>query len=565
MARKRSTERLPSDTDQNRGEIATAYWDLYSLRQPFLDRARDCARLTIPTLIPPQNFPAKNYRYATPYQSIGARAVNHLASKLIVALFPPSAPFFRFSIDDETVKEQMQRNKDTKGMVEQALAKIERGVMSRFEKAALRVQIHLALKHLIVGGNGLLYIEPKTYQGKFLPLSRYVVRRDPMGNVLEIVTMEDIDEEALPEDLKRLEESAEPKHDEATEHSKRTGSTPETVAVYTQVLRCEKKWEVRQEVEGRIKLAGTYDLDKCPYLPLRMIAADGEDYGRSPIEEYYGDLSSLEKLSKAIVQFAAAAAKILFLVKPNANTNPKKLAKAVSGDFVQGNREDISTLQIEKYNDFQVAKATADGITERLSYAFLMNSAVQRNAERVTAAEIRLMAQELDTGFGGIFATLSQELQLPVVSIIVANMQRNKEIPPIPHAKKIMRPTVITGLEALGRSKETDNLLSAFSVLGQYPALVQKVDLDEFARRVFTGFGVDPEGLIRTAEDVQSEMQNDQAAQAFGPAGAEAVKAYARHAGKLAAEGNSPKAAIAALSPSTVEQGMTPMQATQGA
>jgi hypothetical protein len=77
-------------------------------RTPFLDRARDCAKLTIPTLFPP-NGHGRATKYPTPWQSMGARAVNNLAAKLLLALFPPNAPFFKLQIDDFTLQKLTQQ------------------------------------------------------------------------------------------------------------------------------------------------------------------------------------------------------------------------------------------------------------------------------------------------------------------------------------------------------------------------------------------------------------------------------------------------------------------------
>lgn len=45
----------------------------------------------------------------------------------------------------------------------------------------------------------------------------------------------------------------------------------------------------------------------------------------------------------------------------------------------------------------------------------LLNSAVQRNGERVTAEEIRYVAGELEDTLGGVYSLLSQELQLSLI------------------------------------------------------------------------------------------------------------------------------------------------------
>ena len=61
-----------------------------------------------------------------------------------------------------------------------------------------------------------------------------------------------------------------------------------------------------------------------------------------------------------------------------------------------------------------------------MSYAFLLHTAIQRDAERVTAQEIRYMAEQLETAMGGVYSLLSQEFQLPLVKILMKRMQEYK-------------------------------------------------------------------------------------------------------------------------------------------
>lgn len=511
-----SRDNLPSRAD---GEIASLYYNGVGNRERFLSRARDCAKLTIPTLVPPSGTTG-NQKFLTPYQSIGARAVNHLASKLILSLFPPNQPFFRMVIDDFQL-EELTQSKEARGPIEKALAKIERSICADVETSALRVPIHLGIKHLIVAGNILLYRDPKTGRGRAIPLSNYIVRRDTMGNVLEIVVMEEIAPVALPEAVREAIQTYKP---EAL--PSRQADYDRSVALFTRICRKEKEWEVVQECEGVLieETRGTYKLDQCPFLPLRMVVVDGEDYGRSLVEEYYGDLNTLEKLTKAVVQFAGAAAKIVFLVKPNATTKARVLAKAESGDFVTGQKEDIDVLQLEKYADFQVVQSVLAEITQRLMMAFLMNSAVQRNAERVTAEEIRLMAQELDSGFGGIHANLSQELQLPLVNMIMESKQKAKKLPPLPSG--FIKPSIVTGIDALGRSLDFQNLNMAIATVIQLPGVAERLKPQEMIDRVFSAANVNPDGLFISEEEMQVMQQQQQMqamAQQVAPTAAKAV------------------------------------------
>ena len=101
-------------------------------RQPYLRRARDAAELTIPSLMPEEGHGATT-KLKTPYQSLGARGVNNLASKLLMALMPPNAPFFRLRVDDKEIEEAAEQT-DAVADLEKALGKIEREVMAEIER-----------------------------------------------------------------------------------------------------------------------------------------------------------------------------------------------------------------------------------------------------------------------------------------------------------------------------------------------------------------------------------------------------------------------------------------------
>ena len=123
------------------------YEKLKQDRYEFLDRARECSELTIPALIPDEGFNSSSDLYS-PFQSVGARGVNNLASKLLLLLLPPNSPFFRLKISGDA-KEEMESQKELTAQVEKSLANIEREVLNKIEELALRVSVFEALKHLI--------------------------------------------------------------------------------------------------------------------------------------------------------------------------------------------------------------------------------------------------------------------------------------------------------------------------------------------------------------------------------------------------------------------------------
>lgn len=469
------------------------YERLKSDRQPYVDRAVDCAKVTIPALFPKENDD-KSTKYETPYQSVGARGVNNLASKLILALMPPNSPFFRLGMSDEVLAEYMNNGQeDTKAQVEQALMMIENRVMKYIESNQIRVTVLESIKQLIVAGNALLFLPPAEGGIKLYKLMDYVIQRDGLGNVVQIVTLDKVAYATLDETIQNLI---------------KTDKKPEDlINVYTHVCRSGDNYLSYQEVDEQVIQGSeqTYPIAKTPYIPIRMVKMDGESYGRSFCEEYLGDLNSLENLSKAMFKLSTIAANIYFLVNPNGVTRVKKLENATSGDFVAGRKEDVEVLQLDKYYDFNMTKAQADAIENRLSFAFLLSSVVQRNAERVTAEEVRTVASELEDTLGGVYSILSQELQLPLVRRILNQLQSTGEVPNLPEGT--VEPTITTGLEALGRGHDLEKYATVLNLISQIPGAQEMINWNVMLLNLFTGVGVETEGLIKTQQQIEEEQQ----------------------------------------------------------
>ena len=147
------------------------YTTLEGIRDPFLDRARDSAEFTIPSIMP-RDYHNEHTTLYTPYQGIGARGVNNLSAKLLLALLPPNQPFFRLTLDEFTLSELAGRD-DMKGEFEKAMSSIERVVMNEMEVNNFRNALFEAIKHLMICGNVLLYITPDLKM-KVYHLDRYV-------------------------------------------------------------------------------------------------------------------------------------------------------------------------------------------------------------------------------------------------------------------------------------------------------------------------------------------------------------------------------------------------------
>jgi hypothetical protein len=189
----------------------------------------------------------------------------------------------------------------------------------------------------------------------------------------------------------------------------------------------------------------------------------------------------------------------------NGITQVSKVSKCANGGFVTGRADDITTLHLEKAQDMQIAKATADALEARLSYVFMLNSAVQRSGERVTAEEIRYVAGELEDTLGGIYSILSQELQLPLARRILVQLQATGQIADLP--EDIVSPAIITGMEALGRGHDLNKLTTFLSVIGQNPEASAALNWTGLTLAIASSCGIDTTGIIKTPEQIQAEQQ----------------------------------------------------------
>jgi Autographiviridae portal protein len=517
----KSNAPAPTEEPVKLPSVESRYEILSTYRIPYLNRAFDCAELTLPFLLPRYGHSSTTV-LPTPFQSVGARGVNHLSSKLLISLFPPNTPIFKMMMDEGTIAEMEaekggeEEAKNLRTEFDKAFGKIERIVMSEVEASGDRTVLAEALKHLLVVGNSLLHQAKEGLRA--FPLNQFVTRRDPAGNVLEIILKEEVDPIVLPEVIRA-----------AITSSSKAYSDKKSVPLFTYVARTKTEWITYQEVNGTIieKTRGSYPLDRNPWIPLRFNRINGEDYGRGYVEEYIGDFTSLENLTAAIVQGAAAASKVLFLVKPNSTTKVKVLSKTPNGGFASGNAEDVTVLRLDKAQDFATAKALRDDFISQLSYAFLLNTAIQREAERVTAEEIRFMAEELEQTLGGFYSIMSIELQLPYIQVKMDGLQRKGKLPKLP--KGSVRPTIVTGLEALGRGNDRNKLVRFLQTLSAAlgpDAVAVYVNVSEVISRLAIADGIDTKNLIKTEDQVAQAQQQQQMMAMVEKLGPNAITAF---------------------------------------
>ena len=134
-----------------------------------------------------------------------------------------------------------------------------------------------------------------------------------------------------------------------------------------------------------------------------------------------------------------------------------------------------------------------------------------RNAERVTAEEVRLTQLELEQQLGGIFSLLTVEFLIPYLNRTLLVLQRSNQIPKLP--KDIVRPTIVAGINALGRGQDRESLTQFIGTIAQTlgpEALMKYVEPLEAIRRLAAAQGIDVLNLIKTPQQLQEEMEQQQ-------------------------------------------------------
>jgi hypothetical protein len=479
------------------------YAELQGGRSQFLDVARECSRLTLPYLVKDDDSGETHKRLPTPWQSVGAKSVVNLTSKLMLALLPPQTTFFKLQVRDDKLGTELPL--EVKSEMELSFSKMERMVMDYINASNDRVVLNQALKHLIVSGNALVYMHKEGL--KCFPLNRFVVNRDGNGSVHEIVTKELISKKLLGFDIPEQKPNA-VGHDGVNSNGK-----DDDVEVYTYVRMDEKsgRWTWHQEIDDKIVPGSRSTAPKSasPWLVLRFANVDGEDYGRGRVEEFLGDFKSLEALSQALVEGSSAAAKVIFTVSPSSTTKPAALERAGNGAIIQGRPDDIGVVQVGKTADFRTASEMASNIERRLQDAFLILAV--RQSERTTAQEVQLTQLELEQQLGGLFSLLTEEFLRPYLARTMLVLQRSGQLPKIP--KEYVRPQIVAGVNALGRGQDQQALTQFITTIAQTmgPEAIQKyIDPAEYLKRLAAAQGIDYLGLIKSPEQLQGEMQQQQ-------------------------------------------------------
>lgn len=487
------------------------FQELDGLRQDWLADVREASALTKPKVFPPTGY-IPDARLPMAWQSHGNRLVSNVVSQLLLILFPPNMPFFHLDISDLDTK-QLARNtsvddsgKSQFDMMREAFIILENASAMKFETLGFREKVRRILSQLVIGGSTCFAAFPDGNL-RVYPVEDWVCRRDSDGHLIELLTRDFVSRETGEQEY----------FDGAPEDA-------DEVTVITHSTFNGKSWEVVSYGFGdTIVRQTTFTKDtfpfNCPYWEL----FNKDNYGYGLVAENIADIRTLETGTQILTESSQSIAKLLYLVSPNGTVTAKDIADAPNGGIISGEAEDVTTLAAHKTYDLQGFNNLLVQIRRDLDVSFMMASVIRRDAERVTAEEIRRMAIEFEKAKGGVYSGLSANIQSPIARTLLSYVLKHTKLVGNAINLKTVVPIISAGLEGLGRNLELDNLkgyvADVLAIHGE-----AQLDMRKVVERMASLRNIVAGDLLLSATQVSQNIQQDQANQLANRVAPQVVK-----------------------------------------
>lgn len=468
-------------------------------RNTFMTRMERLSQLTLPSVLPDEEFNRLTDQLTNGSSSLGSQCVTHLDNKLMTAMFNPSRPFFRLALPANVIKRMAAQLGVEEGLITDSLAQGERDAMAELEREGCREALYEGIAHLICIGNTLMCLDED--EVVFISLRDYVVKRNYKGVVVKLIIRYRVRYCDLDPEAQAI-------------YTSQGGSEDEECVETYRMFKLEKgmyreSYWIKDKNLGQ-KYAGKYTIENMPYRALTWRLPLGQDYGVGRCEEYANDLGAYDEISEAMLNGAILASQFKWLANPAGMTRPELLTNSPNGAILPGVKEDLNLVYANIGQQLQTVQAVSQEYQRRLGAGFLLSSAVTRDAERVTAEEIRIQALELEGSLGGVYSRLALSIQAPLARWL---LKRAK----VQIKGTQIKPVVITGLDALSRNGELDRMNSFLMNLASLdqlqPTTRQKLNENNIISDIAAGNGVDKGKYVLTEAQQQANASaNTQAA-----------------------------------------------------
>lgn len=510
--------------------LKTRWLQLHNRKTTLLKQAEQYAAWTLPYMFPPENN-SPEIELPVEIDSIGAQGVNHLSNKIASTLFPSKSLFFRLKIDQETkdliaraiqvANNGMLDPDDLKSQLEQRmldaedlLIAAEKRAEDRLNFVKYRPEAINAIKLLIITGNALVFHPEGGLPVQVYNFRNYHVVRDCSGMPVEMMTLEKKAFSTFHPDVQaklRANQAWRAMHQDGKNYDPiKNGYEDFTeVCIYTQILlQDDGKWHVTQYADDvMLDNTAVYTRKSLRWIPLTWNLIQGEDYGRSLIADFAGAFHAMLIHEKALLNIAAVMGDTKFFVKPTSMIDVMAVQNSLPGSYHSGDPQDIGTPQVNKVNDAQFIGTQIEMYRRQLSQAFMLVSQNVRDAERVTAEEVRINADELEASNGGIYSRLAADWQTPTAYLALEDTGFDG-------IGDGIEPAIITGMDSLSRAGEAYNMrlfMTDLAMLNSVPEDVRMgIKKPQFIKQIASFHQVDYQAWVMTPNELAAAQQQEQ-------------------------------------------------------
>lgn len=510
---------LASQFDREIGEMST-----------ILDRARDCALLSKPWLLPEEGH-GEDDEFRNNYQSVGSNGLTVFTGKLMDLIFPAGRPFFMLDVSPRVRYAAGADENMLRGQLEALflreltmMAVLESGnpdrkkrgsrrdsfrKKRRSKRVSFRTKQYQALLQCVGTGDVLQQLTDD-YRIKVLRRDQWTCRRDSSGDVLHHILKEKVDilgieteqhDNASIREMVNLSEI-----DEESEHDDRMVD----MVTRNKYHHASGRWVVEQEINGHVFNTSEEEVSAYWSTPYELVSP--EHHGRGLIENNLGDLKGLDNLELNLLNIMGLAGKGHPVLDAGSEMTPDDLRKpsgtVLVGRVQSGNVMDAGMLTFDMAREYTILESGIGRKEKNLGRAMLTEIEAMPTGDRVTATQIVRIAREIELATGGVVSSVADDMQIPLLLRLEYQMEKDKLIAPL--NREAYEVVSITGVNAMRQGEKGQNVLNFAQIAAQMPEDAQRriewsVLVDVLARYM----NIHEPGLIKTREQVEEEMAQD--------------------------------------------------------
>lgn len=452
--------------------------------------------------------------------SLPNRAVKNFNTKQKKALFPSNRPFFVYDLPIQ--QRQILEANNTEKLAMDRATEVAAGWALEFLQNTKKLYSLLPnlFDALTVTANGMLFMgHKKEDKAVFISPANFVVRRTQSGDEREAIIREVIALTDLSPELQTVVKEHYKMPEEAFSNKKVEQPELHTIQKFTYVEFCEDGSCKYTEYVENIRVGDTKTVPKEEprFIIIAPNRPEGANYGVGIVQQCLPSILQAYGGHKAVANVNALIGEAKYYTRPNMVGGIRQAQAGGSGKYiVVNNPDDIGMLPMTNIN-IAPSELAISMAREEIAKTFIMTGDAVRDAERVTAFEIRKMADDITSVHDNWLADIAEQLQEKLVQYATYHMDLlNSQGVPVKDDLLKMQVKIITGSDAIDKVSESDNLLTAIQEFGVFTTINPEdksiFKRDKIASTMLKARGVPSSEYIKSRDELAAEAEAAQKA-----------------------------------------------------